>query len=110
MIAADEVLRGRRGRGHGSRVGARLHRRRHRDGRAARRALPRAHRPVEKLEGQRAVPPTFLIIEWRSKQAADAFYRSEEYRAYRERRRSGARNEFVLVAGEDFAGLARLSD
>jgi len=56
------------------------------------------------------VPPTFLIIEWRSKQAADAFYRSEEYRPYRERRRSGARNEFVLVAGEDFAGVARVGD
>ena len=65
---------------------------------------------VEKLEGQRAVPPTFLIIEWPSKQAADAFYRSEEYRPYRERRRSGARNEFVLVAGEDFAGVARVGD
>ena len=65
---------------------------------------------VERIEGVREPPQTFLIIEWRSKQAADAFYRSEEYRPYRERRRSGARNEFVLVAGEDFAGVARVGD
>jgi uncharacterized protein (DUF1330 family) len=65
---------------------------------------------VEKLEGERPAPQTFLIIEWPSREAADAFYESEEYRPYRERRRGGARNEFVLVAGEDFAGLARAGD
>jgi uncharacterized protein (DUF1330 family) len=63
---------------------------------------------LHKLEGERALPQTFLIIEWPSREAADAFYASEEYRPYRERRRSGARNEFVLVAGEDAAGAARI--
>lgn len=29
------------------------------------------------------------------------FYDSDEYRPYRERRVSGARNEFVVVPGED---------
>jgi uncharacterized protein (DUF1330 family) len=65
---------------------------------------------MDKLEGERALPQTFLIIEWPSKEAADAFYASEEYRPYRENRKSGARNEFVLVAGEDFAGLATVGD
>jgi len=37
------------------------------------------------------------------------FYASEEYRPYRERRRGGAGNEFVLVAGEDVTGVARVS-
>jgi len=47
-------------------------------------------------------------MEWPSKEAAEAFYASEEYRPYRERRRSGARNEFVLVAGGDVTGVARM--
>jgi uncharacterized protein (DUF1330 family) len=63
---------------------------------------------VERIEGERAVPQTFLIIEWPSKRAAEEFYESEEYRPHRERRRRGARNEFVLVAGEDVGGVARI--
>ena len=63
---------------------------------------------VQKIEGRRAQPPTFLIIEWPSKDAADAFYECEEYRPFRESRRRGARNEFVLVAGEDEVGAARI--
>jgi uncharacterized protein (DUF1330 family) len=63
---------------------------------------------VELIEGERAPAQVFLIIEWPSKEAADAFYESEEYRPYRERRRLGARNEFFLVAGEDVNGAARI--
>jgi uncharacterized protein (DUF1330 family) len=63
---------------------------------------------LHRLEGDRPLPQTFLIIEWPSKEAADIFYASEEYRPYRERRCAGARNEFVLVAGEDAQGLARM--
>jgi uncharacterized protein (DUF1330 family) len=65
---------------------------------------------VERVEGEGAAPQTFLIIEWPSKDAADEFYASEEYRPYRERRRSGARNQFLLVAGEDVGGVARIGD
>jgi len=49
-----------------------------------------------------------LIIEWPCKEVGDAFYGCEEYRPYRESRRRGARNEFVLVAGEDEVGAARI--
>lgn len=56
---------------------------------------------VEKIEGERQPPQIFLIIEWPSKEAAETFYASEEYRPYLGRRIEGARNEFVLVAGED---------
>lgn len=62
---------------------------------------------VEKLEGDRTPPQIVLIIEWPSKAAAEAFYASEEYRPYLESRRNGARNELVLVAGEDLTGAAR---
>jgi uncharacterized protein (DUF1330 family) len=61
---------------------------------------------IEKIEGERKTPQVFLIIEWPSKEAAETFYNSEEYRPYRERRLAGAKNEFVLVAGEDVAGRA----
>jgi uncharacterized protein (DUF1330 family) len=65
---------------------------------------------IEKVEGERTPPQVFLIIEWPSKEAADAFYESEEYRPYREGRRRGARNEFLLVAGEDVNGLAQIAE
>jgi uncharacterized protein (DUF1330 family) len=65
---------------------------------------------VEKLEGDREPAQFFLIIEWPSKQAADDFYVSEEYRPYRERRLAGAENELVLVAGEDVNRVARIPD
>ena|SRR2546423_10157908 len=65
---------------------------------------------VEKIEGDRKAPEIFLIIEWPSKDAADAFYESEEYRPYRESRIKGARNEFVLIAGEDIAKAAQIAD
>ncbi len=63
---------------------------------------------IEQIEGNRAVPQIAMIIEWPSKEAADEFYESEEYRPYREARREGARNEFLLVAGEDVNGVARI--
>jgi uncharacterized protein (DUF1330 family) len=65
---------------------------------------------VERMEGERAPPQTLVIIEWPSREAADEFYESEEYRPHRERRVAGARNEFLLAAGEDLSGLARRSD
>ena len=63
---------------------------------------------IEKVEGEREPPQVFLIIEWPSKEAADGFYASEEYRPYRESRRHGARNQFLLVAGEDVNNVARM--
>ncbi len=35
---------------------------------------------------------------------------SEEYRPYREARGAGARNEFLLVAGDDVNGVAQISE
>lgn len=65
---------------------------------------------VEKIEGVRKVPQILLIIEWPSQEAAKAFYESEEYRPYRQSRIAGARNEFLLVAGEDMTRTARMQD
>ncbi len=65
---------------------------------------------VEKVEGERPIPQIFLIIEWPSKEAAESFYESEAYRPFRQSRLEGAKNEFVLVAGEDIAKAARMSD
>ncbi|HZS07650.1 MAG TPA: DUF1330 domain-containing protein [Blastocatellia bacterium] len=65
---------------------------------------------IEKIEGERKAPQIFLVIEWPSREAAVAFYESDEYRPYRESRIKGARNEFVLVAGEDIAKAAQVAD
>jgi uncharacterized protein (DUF1330 family) len=65
---------------------------------------------IERIEGERGSLPGFLLIEWPSREAALEFYESEEYRPFRERRHAGARNEFLLVAGEDFSGVARITE
>jgi uncharacterized protein (DUF1330 family) len=62
-----------------------------------------------RIEGERTPPQTFVIIEWPSREAADAFYESDEYRPFRERRRDGAHNQLLLIAGEDAMGVARIS-
>jgi uncharacterized protein (DUF1330 family) len=62
---------------------------------------------IEKVEGNRA-PQGFLLIEWPSKEAADEFYESEEYRPYRESRQAGTTGELFLIAGEDVNGVARM--
>jgi len=61
---------------------------------------------VERVEGGRKVPAMMVILEWPSKETAIAFYESEEYRPYRQKRIAGAKNEFLLVAGEDVAKAA----
>lgn len=63
---------------------------------------------VERVEGERKLLQVFLIIEWPSKETAEAFYESEEYRPCRESRIAGAKNEFLLVAGEDIAKAAQI--
>ncbi len=58
---------------------------------------------VQRIEGERDPRGTLLIIEWPSREAAQAFYESEEYRPFREARLQGSDGEFFLVAGEDSA-------
>jgi uncharacterized protein (DUF1330 family) len=65
---------------------------------------------IEKLEGERKTPQIFLIVEFPSRDAAMAFYESDEYKPYRQSRINGAKNEFVLVAGEDIAKAAQIAD
>lgn len=65
---------------------------------------------VEKVEGERAPLGIALLIEWPSRQAAMAFYESDEYRPWRERRIAGSINQFILVPGEDVTGAARLGE
>jgi uncharacterized protein (DUF1330 family) len=64
---------------------------------------------VEKREGDRPVLPLFLIVEWPSREVADAFYNGDEYRPYKRARLAGARNELALVAGEDINGTATIT-
>jgi uncharacterized protein (DUF1330 family) len=63
---------------------------------------------ITKVEGDRRSPLLFLIIEWPSREDAEMFYDSEEYRPYREARQQGTHGAFFLVAGEDVNGVARI--
>jgi uncharacterized protein (DUF1330 family) len=63
---------------------------------------------VVKMAGEGKVPQVFLRIEWPSEETAKAFYESEGYRPYRERRVAGCKGEFLLVAGEDLTEPAHL--
>lgn len=65
---------------------------------------------IEKLEGQRPSPQIFLLLEWPSRDAAMAFYESDEYKPYLQSRLDGASNELLLVAGEDITRTARIAD
>jgi uncharacterized protein (DUF1330 family) len=65
---------------------------------------------AEKVEGARAAQGIMVIVEWPSREAAMAFYESEEYRPYRQKRLAGAKNEFLLVAGEDVTNTAHVPE
>jgi uncharacterized protein (DUF1330 family) len=64
---------------------------------------------IEQLEGTLPVPQFVVIVEWPSREAAETFFASEEYRPYRESRIAGTTNSSILLMpGEDVAGLARV--
>ena|SRR6266850_794993 len=65
---------------------------------------------VERIEGDRKLPQIVVILEWPSKESAMAFFESEEYKPYRQNRRAGAENEFLLAAGEDLAKAAHIPE
>jgi len=58
---------------------------------------------MERVEGDAELPSLFVVLEWPSKEAAQAFYSDPEYQPYLQSRLAGAKNDFVLVAGEDIA-------
>jgi uncharacterized protein (DUF1330 family) len=63
---------------------------------------------IEKIEGERKPLSICVMLEWPSREAAMSFYESEEYRPFRQKRHAGAKNEFLLVAGEDIAQTAHI--
>ena len=64
---------------------------------------------IERIEGDRKLPQVVVLVEFPSKEAAERFYGSGEYRPYLELRKAGGKNEFLLFAGEDMAGAARMA-
>lgn len=58
---------------------------------------------VEKLEGDRETPDVVVILEFPSKEAAEAFYGDPEYAPYLKQRIDGTQSNLILVAGEDIA-------
>jgi uncharacterized protein (DUF1330 family) len=58
---------------------------------------------IDRLEGSGAPANLQVILEWPSKEAAQAFYNDPDYRPYRDARQKGSDCEFYLVAAEDIA-------
>jgi len=65
---------------------------------------------VERMEGERKPPQILVILDWPSKESAVTFFESEEYRPYCQNRSAGAKNEFLLAAGEDLAKAAHIPE
>jgi uncharacterized protein (DUF1330 family) len=63
----------------------------------------------ERIEGSREPPQFYVLIEWPSREAAAEFYSSEAYRPYRDSRLAGSTGQFMLIAGEDVNGVARIT-
>jgi len=58
---------------------------------------------VDKREGDGPAPGLAIIVEWPSKEAADAFYNDPAYEPYKQARKTGSVGEFLVVPGEDIA-------
>lgn len=58
----------------------------------------------DELEGTSERPHLFLLIEFPSKEKAEAFYHSTEYQPFLEARQAGSTGRFFLVAGKDDTG------
>ena len=65
---------------------------------------------IQKLEGDRKAPSLIVLVEWPSKEIADSFYSSDEYRPYLQARLQGARSELMVVAGEDVTKRAQVPE
>lgn len=59
---------------------------------------------LEKLEGEGAAPHIAAIIEWPSKEAAEAFYSDPDYQPYLQSRLAGASGDLLLIEGDESAG------
>lgn len=49
---------------------------------------------IEKIEGERKAPQILTVIEWPSKETAEAFYESDDYRRHRQGRIKGQEMSF----------------
>ena len=58
---------------------------------------------IEMIEGSTPPPNTIVMIEFPSKDAAEAFYHSDEYAPFKDARQAGSTGTFMLVAGQDIA-------
>jgi uncharacterized protein (DUF1330 family) len=63
----------------------------------------------ERLEGMSPNPGLIAIIEFPSKQGAEAFYNDPEYQPLLEARMAGAANELFLVEGKDDFAPSKLA-
>ena len=54
---------------------------------------------LDRIEGEGEPPTVVVVIEFPSKEAAQGFYTSAEYKPYLEARQAGASTELILTDG-----------
>lgn len=59
----------------------------------------------ERIEGEGEMPAVYTIIQWPSREAANAFYNDPDYVPHREARRAGATTLYTNVEGVDDFGI-----
>ena len=62
----------------------------------------------ERLEGEGKVPAVYTIVQWPSREAANAFYNDPDYVPHREARRAGARATYINIEGVDDFDIERI--
>ena len=62
----------------------------------------------ERLEGEGEVPAVYTIIQWPSRDAANAFYNDPDYIPHREARRAGAIATYTHIEGVDDFDIERI--
>jgi uncharacterized protein (DUF1330 family) len=62
----------------------------------------------ERLEGEGETPAVYTIVQWPSRDAANAFYNDPDYVPHREARRAGATTTYTNIEGVDDFGVERI--
>ena len=61
-----------------------------------------------RVEGDGELPAVYTIVQWPSRDAADAFYDDPDYLPHREARRAGSNTAYTNIDGVDDFGIEHI--